>query len=228
MHALITGGAGFIGSHLSEALLDSGHEVLDPRQPVDRLDRQHRASQGPAGLRVLHRHGQQRAAARRADRSQRRRLPFRRRRRRQADRRAAGPHDRDQRARHRGRAEAREQEEEARRHRVDLRGVRQERGRAVPRGLGPRAGPDAQAPLGVRVQQGDRRVPGAGVLEGAQAAGHHRALLQHGRPAPDRAVRHGDPELRAAGARRRADHGVRRRHAVARRSRTSPTSSARC
>src|SRR5437764_12823286 len=28
MRALITGGAGFIGSHLSEALLDGGHEVL--------------------------------------------------------------------------------------------------------------------------------------------------------------------------------------------------------
>ena len=35
-------------------------------------------------------------------------------------------------------------------------------------------------------------------------------------PAPDRPVRHGDPEFRAPGAGRRADHGLRRRHAVAR------------
>ena len=56
VRAFITGGAGFIGSHLSEALLDAGHEVADPRQPVDRIDRQHRASQGPRRVRVLHRH----------------------------------------------------------------------------------------------------------------------------------------------------------------------------
>ena len=34
-------------------------------------------------------------------------------------------------------------------------------------------------------------------------------------PQADRAVRDGHPELRAAGARRRADHGLRRRHPVA-------------
>ena len=37
-----------------------------PRQPLDRIDRQHRAPEGPPRLRVLHRLGGQRAAARRA------------------------------------------------------------------------------------------------------------------------------------------------------------------
>ena len=170
MRALITGGAGFIGSHLSEALLDAGHQVLIldnlSTGSIDNIAH----LKGRAGLRVPHRLGEQRAAAGRAHRSQRRRLPLRRRRRREADRRAAGAHDRNQRARHRGRAEAREQEEEARRHRVDVGGLRQERGRAVPRGLRSGAGPDAQASLGLRLQQGDRRVPGARLLEGAQAA----------------------------------------------------------
>ena len=32
-------------------------------------------------------------------------------------------------------------------------------------------GPDDEAPLGLRLQQGDRRVPGARLLEGAEAAG---------------------------------------------------------
>ena len=57
VRALITGGAGFIGSHLSEALLDARPRGPHPRQPVDRIDRQHRASQGPARVRVPHRLG---------------------------------------------------------------------------------------------------------------------------------------------------------------------------
>ena len=76
-------------------------------------------------------------------------------------------------------------------------------------------GATTEAPLGLRLQQGDRRVPGARLLEGAQAAGDHRPVLQHRRSAADRPVRHGHPELRAAGARRRTDHRLRRRHAVA-------------
>ena len=61
-----------------------------------------------------------------------------------------------------------------------------------------------EAPLGVRLQQADRRVPGAGVLEGEEAAGRHRPAVQHGGTAPDRAVRHGAADVRAAGARRRS------------------------
>ena len=61
-------------------------------------------------------------------------------------------------------------------------------------------GPTPEAPLGLRLQQDDRRVPGARVLEGAQAAGHHHPALQHGGTAPDRPVRDGDSDLRAARA----------------------------
>ena len=87
--------------------------------------------------------------------------------------------------------------------------------RAVSRGRRSGARAERQASLGVRVQQADRRVPGAGLLEGAQAAGHHRAAVQYRRAAADRAVRDGDSDLRAAGAGGPADHGLRRRHAVA-------------
>ena len=48
-----------------------------------------------------------------------------------------------------------------------------------------------------------------------QAAGGHRASVQHRRPAADRPVRHGAADVRPPGAGRAADHGVRRRHAVA-------------
>ncbi len=61
-------------------------------------------------------------------------------------------------------------------------------------------GADDEAPLGLRVQQGHRRVPGARVLERAEAPRHRRPILQHRRTAPDRPVRDGDSELRPAGA----------------------------
>ena len=48
-----------------------------------------------------------------------------------------------------------------------------------------------------------------------KAAGDRGPLLQHRRAAADRTIRHGGADLRPPGAGRRADHGVRRRHAVA-------------
>jgi UDP-glucose 4-epimerase len=50
-------------------------------------------------------------------------------------------------------------------HCLDLGGLRQKHRRAVPRNGRPRARPDLETPLGLRVQQAHRRVPGAGVLE---------------------------------------------------------------
>ena len=215
MRILITGGAGFIGSHLAEALLDGGHTGLCARRPVDRLHRQHHAPQGQPEFPLHHRHRLQRPAGRGDGRSRRRDLPPGRRGRREADRRTAGAHHRDQRARHRSDPPPRREEEEAGVHRLDLGGLRQERQGAVQRGDRPGDGRDDAAPLGVCVQQGARRVPGAGVLEGNQAAGDRDAVLQHRRAAADRAVRHGGADLRAPGAQQRADHGVRRRHAAA-------------
>ena len=58
MRALITGGAGFIGSHLSEMLLDQGHDVLIldnlSTGSIDNI-----AHLKAAPIRVLHRHRDQ-------------------------------------------------------------------------------------------------------------------------------------------------------------------------
>ena len=183
------------------------------RRPVDRVVRQHRPSERPAGLQLHHRHGDERAGPGRTGRPVRRRVSPRRRGRRAAHRRIPGADPRDERARHGGGAEGRRQEAADGGGGVHLRGVRQERRGAVPRGRRHRAGLDGQAPVGVRLQQGAGRVPGAGLLEGEAAAGHHRALLQHRRAPPDGTLRDGRPELRASGAGRGAHHGVRRRDA---------------
>ena len=74
----------------------------------------------------------------------------------------------------------------------------------VPRGRQPGAGPDVQGALELCLLEGDRRVPGAGVLAGAQAADGDRAAVQHGRAAADRPVRHGRPDVRQAGTDRAA------------------------
>ena len=82
----------------------------------------------------------------------------------QADRREPRADDRDQRPRHRGRPGPGQQEEEEGADRLDLRGLRAEHRRAVSRGWRPGAGRDHQGALELRLLEGDRRVPGAGVL----------------------------------------------------------------
>ena len=61
---------------------------------------------------------------------------------------------------------------------------------------------DDRAPLGVRRVEGARRVPRARLPPGARPRLRDRPPLQHGRPAAERAVRHGHPALRVGGARR--------------------------
>ena len=213
MRILITGGAGFVGSHLADELLSRGHRVHVLDDLSTGRDRQHPAPEVEPGVRVHDRVVQQRTGRRRARRLGGRRLPPGRRGRRRADRREPGAHDREQRPHHRGRSLRRQQEEEAGLRGLDERGLRQEHGPALPRGRRPPARPDLQGPLVVRLLQGDRRVPRARLLEGARAADRHRPHVQHRRPAPDGPLRHGRPELRAPGAGRPADHRLRGRHA---------------
>ncbi len=47
MKILITGGAGFIGSHLAERLLERGDEVFILDDLFNRLDGKHRAHKEP-------------------------------------------------------------------------------------------------------------------------------------------------------------------------------------
>ena len=87
---------------------------------------------------------------------------------------------------------------------------------AVPRGRRPAAGPDQHRPLGLRLLEGDRRVPRACLLEGARAARRGRPPVQHRGPAPDRAATGWlCPTFVRQALARPADHGLRRRHPAA-------------
>ena len=98
----------------------------------------------------------------------------------------------------------------------------------VPRGLRPRPGPDAEAPLGIRLQQGDRRVSRAGLLEGAEAA---RSSSFASSTRSDRARRASTAwsSRTSCGRRSPASRSPSSATAPSRaRSRTCPTSSTRC
>ena len=146
MKVFITGGAGFIGSHLAERLLARRHEVLilDDLSTGSISNIEHLI--GRPRFQLPHRHGRSTrlwsselvdrcdvtihlAAAVGV----------------QADRRAACVHDREQRARHGSRAECSGAQAEADPDRVDVRSVRQERKSPVPRGRRSRAGTDSHS-----------------------------------------------------------------------------------
>ena len=153
-------------------------------------------------------------------------VPPGRRGRREADRRSAGrTRSRPTCTAPRSCCKLRQQEEEAGADRLDVRGLRQERRRAVPRGRRPGAGPDHEAPLGLRLQQGDRRVPRARLLEGAEAAGDRRPAVQHRRAAADRAVRDGRSRTSSG---RRSPASRSPCSATARSRAASPTSATSC
>ena len=131
MRILITGGAGFIGSHLADELLGPRSLGPRPRRPLDRGDRQHPPPHGRTrGFEYTIDSCHERPAGGRARRRGRRRLPPGRRRRRRADRREPGAHDRDER-----RTAPRSCSTQASKkkkpvlHRLDQRGLRQERPR---------------------------------------------------------------------------------------------------
>ena len=140
MRALITGGAGFIGSHLAERLLERGDEVLlmdnlstgsmENIRHLKQYDRMHyflepienRQLAGGIGGRSRRGLSPGGGGGRAADCGKSR------------------PHDRDQRQRHATGARSGLQEAQAGVYRLDLRGLREEHECSLPRRRGPGAG----------------------------------------------------------------------------------------
>ena len=131
---LVTGGAGFVGSHLCELLLEQGHSVvvIDDLSTGRIENVAHLEKTGR--LRIVVDSVAKRAARRGRGQGVRPHLPPRGGRRRPAHPRTADPHDRDQHPGNRGRAPPREPPPSPRPDHVDLRGLRQERAGPVPRG----------------------------------------------------------------------------------------------
>ena len=227
MHAIVTGAAGFIGSHLSERLIGEGWRVTGI-DAFTRLLRPRRQGGQP-------RRAAQRAAVR-ADRSRPRRRSARsdlRRSTRRVPPRRAGRRAgqlrrvvRRLRARQPHRHPARARACARRRmpasgHGVVVVGVRRRRG--IPLRRRSHADPPA---LAVRRDEADVRGPRRH-LPRARPVGHRAALLHRVRPAP--ATRHGHAPAVRGGHRRPAVHPQRRRLCSPATSPTSPTpSTPRC
>ena len=204
MKVLITGGAGFIGSHLSELLLEADDEVWALDDLSTGISSNIHHLPGPRRLPSRRRLGALARGRERARPQVRRRLPPRCRRRRPADRRAAGPHAGHERPGHGDGARVLQPLRQAGPRRVELGGLRRP---SRPRRRSPRttAGSTARRPTSVALRrlEGDGRVSCARLPPGAGPRLRHRPPLQHGRAPPERPVRHGHPALRRPGARRR-------------------------
>ena len=219
--SVVTGGAGFLGSHLCEALLAKGHRVIC----VDNLETGSLANIEHLRERRLRLPAARPHAARRDRRAGRLRLPPREPG--EPDRlpAAAAADAQGRLVRHAQRARARQGEAGPLPARLDERGVRRPAGPSAAGDLlGPRQ-PDRPAR---RLRRGEalRRGADDGVPPPAGRRHGDRADLQHVRPAHATARRPRDPDVHPPGARGEAADGVRRRLADAELLLTSTISSA--